>query len=127
MLQTKCKCSRNPWKQGKKKCCSKSGSFISSQQDFFYVCASHLKDKAFAVPVIDEAAIAAKKKQELDAEVERVKKEFEEKQKKKNEREKDKEKGKDKDKDKDKDKKDDKPVDEKVSCILVQNTEVLLC
>ncbi|APA12442.1 hypothetical protein SS1G_03963 [Sclerotinia sclerotiorum 1980 UF-70] len=54
-------------------------------KDFFYVCPSHLKDKGFATPIIDEAAIAAKKKKELDDEIERVKQEFEEKQKKKKE------------------------------------------
>lgn len=66
-----------------------------TSQDFFFVCPGHLKDKGFCTPIIDEAAIAAKKKAEMEAEVERVKKEFEEKQKKKKEREK--EKGKDAD------------------------------
>ncbi|KAL2073204.1 hypothetical protein VTL71DRAFT_10528 [Oculimacula yallundae] len=83
-------------------------------KDFFYVCASHLKDKGFCNPIIDEAAVAAKKKKEMDAEVERLKKEFEEKQKKKKEKEAAKEKEKDKDKDKDSDEKaKDKKTDEK--------------
>merc|ERR1711964_649288 len=76
----------------------------SENKDFFYVCPAHLKDKGFCNPIIDEAAIAAKKKKEMDAEIERVKLEFEEKQKKKKE----------KDKDKDSDEKTtEKKVDEK--------------
>ncbi|KAH8602212.1 VPS4-associated protein 1 [Bisporella sp. PMI_857] len=70
-------------------------------KDFFYVCPGHLKDCGFCSPIIDEAAIVAKKKKEMEAEVERVKQEFEEKQKKKKEKDKEKEKSKDKDNDKD--------------------------
>ena len=62
------------------------------------MCPAHLKDKGFCNPIIDEAAIAARKKKEMEAEVERVKQEFEEKQKKRKE----KEAAKDKDKDKSK-------------------------
>jgi outer membrane biosynthesis protein TonB len=76
-------------------------------QDFFFVCPGHLKDRGFCNPIIDEAALAAKKKKEMEAELERVKQEFEEKQKKKKEKEKEKEKEKGKGKDKDKSKKDD--------------------
>jgi len=65
-------------------------------KDFFFVCPSHLKDTGFCTPIVDEAAVAAKKKRELEAEVERVKQEFEEKQRKKKEKEKDKEKAGDK-------------------------------
>ncbi|KKY32639.1 hypothetical protein UCDDA912_g07403 [Diaporthe ampelina] len=87
------------------------------KQDFFYVCPSHLKDRGFCSPIIDQAAIDAKKKQDMEAEVERVKKEYEERQrKKKEESEKSKDKDKDKDKAKDKDgdgkKADDKKADE---------------
>ncbi|TVY59214.1 UPF0589 protein [Lachnellula cervina] len=82
-------------------------------KDFFYVCPGHLKDKGFCSPIIDEAAVAAKKKKEMEAEVERVKQEFEEKQKKKK-KEKEKEKSNDKDKDK-KDDKDEKPEEKKTS------------
>ncbi|KAF8862300.1 DUF1742-domain-containing protein [Acephala macrosclerotiorum] len=57
-------------------------------KDFFYVCPSHMKDKGFCSPIVDEAAVAAKKKREMEAEVQRVKQEFEEKQKKKKEKEK---------------------------------------
>ncbi|KAE9377767.1 DUF1742-domain-containing protein [Stipitochalara longipes BDJ] len=70
----------------------------ADNKDFFYVCPAHLKDKGFCSPIIDEAAVAAKKKREMDAEIERVKKEFEEKQKKK----------------KDKDKKDEKNEEKKL-------------
>ncbi|OIW25558.1 DUF1742-domain-containing protein [Coniochaeta ligniaria NRRL 30616] len=57
-------------------------------KDFFYVCPSHLKDTGFCTPVIDQVALEAKKKKELEEEVERVKKEYEEKQRKKKEKEK---------------------------------------
>ncbi|WQF81053.1 Putative VPS4-associated protein [Colletotrichum destructivum] len=81
-------------------------------KDFFYVCPSHLKDKNFCSPIIDKEAVEAKKKKELEEEVERVKKEYEEKQRKKKEKE-DKEKAEDKDKSKDKEKdKDDKKTDD---------------
>jgi hypothetical protein len=81
------------------------------KQDFFYVCAIHLKDVKFATPIVDEEAIAARKKKEMDDALERVKKEYEEKQRKKKEKEKSKdddkaksdEKYNDKDKDNDKD------------------------
>lgn len=70
-----------------------------------------MKDKGFCTPIIDEAAVAAKKKKEMEEEVERVKKEFEEKQKKKKEKEKNKEKDKDK-KDEDKKEKGDEKKDD---------------
>ncbi|KAI0451874.1 DUF1742-domain-containing protein [Xylaria acuta] len=76
------------------------------KQDFFYVCPAHLKDRGFCSPIIDHDAVAAKKKKEMDEEVERLKKEYEEKQRKKKEKEA--EKGKDKDKDQEKDKNDTK-------------------
>lgn len=47
------------------------------------MCPSHLKDRQLCTPIIDQAAIEAKKKKELDEEVARVKKEYEEKQRKK--------------------------------------------
>ncbi|ROV92170.1 hypothetical protein VMCG_09289 [Cytospora schulzeri] len=75
------------------------------KQDFFYVCPSHLKDRWFCSPIIDQAAIDAKKKKEMEDEVERVRKEYEERQRKKKEKE---ESAKSKDKDKDKDKEDEK-------------------
>ncbi|MCJ1283845.1 hypothetical protein MMC26_003176 [Xylographa opegraphella] len=45
-------------------------------KDFFYACRGHLKDRGFCSPVVDEAA---KKKEELNREIEIVKKEYEEK------------------------------------------------
>ncbi|KAI1205063.1 DUF1742-domain-containing protein [Annulohypoxylon truncatum] len=56
-------------------------------KDFFYVCPSHLKDRGFCSPIIDQEAVAAKKKREMEEELERVKKEYEEKQRKKKEKE----------------------------------------
>ncbi|KAI6708121.1 hypothetical protein JHW43_009355 [Diplocarpon mali] len=37
-------------------------------KDFFYVCPAHLKDKGFCNAIIDEVAVAAKKKKEMEAE-----------------------------------------------------------
>ncbi|KAJ8059971.1 hypothetical protein OCU04_011585 [Sclerotinia nivalis] len=93
-------------------------------KDFFYVCPSHLKDRGFATPIIDEAAIAAKKKKELDDEIERVKQEFEEKQKKKKEKETSKKDDKEKDsKDKNNEgKADEKKTDEKV-CMMPSHSQ----
>ncbi|KAI0602401.1 VPS4-associated protein 1 [Biscogniauxia sp. FL1348] len=76
-------------------------------KDFFYVCPSHLKDKGFCSPIVDHEAAAAKRKKEMDEELERIKKEYEEKQKKKKEKEAEKKDDKSKDKDKDKDKDED--------------------
>ena len=82
------------------------GADDDTYQDFFYICPAHLKDRGFCTPLVDQAAVEAKKKKALDDEVARVKKEYEEKQKKKKEaKEKDASKDKDKDKDKEKDKK----------------------
>ncbi|CAF9920885.1 MAG: hypothetical protein ALECFALPRED_001655 [Alectoria fallacina] len=70
-------------------------------KDYFYVCPGHLKDRGFCTPIIDEAEVAAKKKkEEMDREIELVKKEYEDKiKKKKNSKDKN---GEDKDKDKEK-------------------------
>lgn len=86
---------------------SSSVLITPDSKDFFYVCPSHLKDRNFAVPTEDEAKAIAdrKKKEELDKEIELIKKEYEEKMKKKKEKR--------KGKDKDKDKKDDKDKDTK--------------
>ncbi|KAH0191216.1 hypothetical protein KCU99_g359, partial [Aureobasidium melanogenum] len=92
-------------------------------KDFFYVCPSHLKDRNFAIPTDDEAKAIAdrKKKDELDREIEAVKKEYDEKMKKKQQK-KDKANDKDKDKkDKEKDKenndKDEKERDDKIKAL----------
>lgn len=53
-------------------------------KDFFYTCTSHLSDRGFASPIIDEKAEAEKRKQEeLAKEKEAVIKEYEESMKKK--------------------------------------------
>ncbi|KAI5298050.1 hypothetical protein KEM55_003878, partial [Ascosphaera atra] len=69
--------------------------------DFFYVCPIHLKDSRFCTPIVDTEAEAAKKRKEaLDREIERVKKEYEEKMRRKKAKEEEKkqsEKGDDKD------------------------------
>ncbi|KAL9073242.1 MAG: hypothetical protein Q9161_003074 [Pseudevernia consocians] len=53
-------------------------------KDYFYVCPGHLKDRGFCTPIIDEAEAAAKKKKEdMDREIELIKKEYEDKMKKK--------------------------------------------
>ncbi|KAH7040182.1 VPS4-associated protein 1 [Microdochium trichocladiopsis] len=72
------------------------------KQDFFYTCVTHLKDKSLCSPIVDQEALAAKKKKEMDEELEKVKKEYEEKQRLKKEREEAKDKKKDGDKEKDK-------------------------
>ena len=72
---------------------------MSWQQDFFYVCPSHLKEPTLCSAIIDQAAIDAKKRKEMVEEVERVRKEYEERQRKKKEKE-ESEKSNDKDKDK---------------------------
>ena len=83
-------------------------------QDYFYVCRSHLKDKGFATPVVDEKAEAEKRKKEaMDIEIQKIKQEYEGRQKSK----KSKKKAKD-DKDKkseDDDSKAEKERDDKVS------------
>lgn len=92
-------------------------------QDFFYICTGHLTDRGFCQPEADEAKRVAdqKKQEELDREIEAVKKEYEEKQKIKREKRKGKEKEKDKEKEKeartkeeDEDKQDEKAKDDKV-------------
>ncbi|KAI5863537.1 DUF1742-domain-containing protein [Durotheca rogersii] len=69
-------------------------------KDFFYVCPGHLKDRGFCSPIIDHEAIAARKKKEMEEELEKVKKEYEERQRKKQEK-KEGEKGEGKEKGKD--------------------------
>ena len=60
-------------------------------RDHFYVCITHLKDKGFASPIIDPAEAAEKKKkEELDREIEIIKKEFDERMAKKAKNKKDK-------------------------------------
>ncbi|KAF2840752.1 DUF1742-domain-containing protein [Patellaria atrata CBS 101060] len=86
---------------------NKARKQLTQSKDWFHICPGHLKDRGFAVP--DEEEVKAvedrKKKEELQKEIEFVKKEYEEKQRLK------KEKKKAKNKDKANDKKEDK-VDE---------------
>lgn len=53
------------------------------KDDWFHVCAGHLKDRKFAIPQDEEDLEEKKRKEELDKEIEAVKKEYEEKIKKK--------------------------------------------
>ncbi|EXJ86387.1 hypothetical protein A1O3_03338 [Capronia epimyces CBS 606.96] len=88
-------------------------------KDFFYICVSHLNDRGFASPIVDQEAEAAKKRKELmDQEIEKIKQEYEEKQRKK----KGKEKGKEK-KDDDDDSKAEKERDDKV-CFWSTDTKL---
>ena len=76
----------------------------NTRQDHFYACVGHLKDKGFASPIIDaKEAAEKKKKEELDREIELIKKEHEERMKKKSKNKRDK-----KEDSKEKDKKDEK-------------------
>lgn len=86
-------------------------------QDFFYVCIGHLSDRGFCQPDADEAKdmTERKKKEEMDGEIERVKKEYEEKQRIKKEKRKAKAKDKEsKSNEDEEDKKDEKAKDDKV-------------
>lgn len=93
-------------------------------QDFFYICPGHLKDRGFATPDADEvaAAEAKRKKEELDAEIEKVKREYmerqEERAKKRREKKKKdkKEEKEDKKADEEEESKEAKERDEKVCC-----------
>lgn len=60
-----------------------SGLALKSTQDHFYVCQGHVKDRGFCSPIVKEAEAAARKKKEMDHEIERIQKEYEEKMKKK--------------------------------------------
>ncbi|KAL8769910.1 MAG: hypothetical protein Q9194_005306 [Teloschistes cf. exilis] len=72
----------------------------------------HLKDRGFCAPIVDESEAAAKKKQEdLDREIELIKKEYEEKLKKRKKAKDSKKKEKDSDKSKAKDKESSKKED----------------
>lgn len=87
-------------------------------QDFFYVCRGHLKDRTFATPdtpVDDADAKAKKREEELQREIEAIKKEYAEKQAKKKDKSKDKDKTKEQKKEEEKDDKEqEKEKDDKV-------------
>ena len=113
-------------------------SWLIQRQDYFYVCPGHLKDRGFAMPIIDEAEAAAKKKKEaMDREIELIKQEYEEKMKKKqknkdkDKKAKDADKGKEKakddeSKDDDDDEKAKKEKDDKVSSVYQSRQRPLL-
>lgn len=110
--------------QASKPCfvCYKPTTTVLNQEDskdWFFTCPGHLSNRGFAIPVVDQEAEAAKhRKEELDREIEAIKKEYEEKMKKK--------KGKYKDKDKDKQektgdsKKEEEEMDGKVKALEAQ-------
>lgn len=53
------------------------------QDDWFHVCPGHLSDRQFAIAKDEEDVAEKKRKEDLDKEIEAVKKEFEEKARKK--------------------------------------------
>ncbi|KAK3639685.1 hypothetical protein LTR56_012260 [Elasticomyces elasticus] len=86
------------------------------QDDYFYICPGHLEDAKFATAKDAEDLAEKKRKEELDKEIEAVKKEFEEKMKRKMARRKQKEHEKKEDKEEKKkegDKEDEKDEKEK--------------
>lgn len=89
------------------------------QDDWFHICPGHLKDRKFAMPQDEVNLAEQKRKEELDKEIEAVKKEFEEKMRKKLARRKQKEYEKDEKKEEKKkeeteDKDDEKAKEEKL-------------
>lgn len=100
---------------GAKACwiCFKPSSTVlitPESDDWFHICAGHLTDRKFAIPKDAEDLAEKKRKDELDKEIEAVKKEFEEKMRKKLDRRKQKEYEKDGEKKKE-EKKDEKAED----------------
>lgn len=87
-------------------------------KDYFYICPAHLKDRNFALPTEEEAKAIEerKKKEEMDNEIENIKKEYEEKLKRKQE----KKKGKD-------DKKEEKKDEEKTEDQLEKEKQDKVC
>ena len=81
-----------------------------ASDDWFHICPGHLTDRKFAIPKDEEDLAKKKREEELEKEIEVLKKEFEEKVRKKAEKRKEKEKEKKADED---EKKDEKKEDEK--------------
>lgn len=121
LLQAFHKRAHNSGQQGILDTTNAASEFISpAAQDFFYICAGHLTDRGFAIADKDElaAAEARKKKTELDAEIEKIKKKAEKKAEKKKD-------GKveskdDAKKDKEEEKADENELDDKVSCRTIE-------
>lgn len=102
---------------GAKACwiCYKPSSTVlitPESDDWFHLCSGHLTDRKFAIPKDEEDLAKKKREEEIQKEIEAVKKEYEEKIRKKVEKRKQKEDAKDKDKKKD-EKKDEKQEDDK--------------
>ncbi|KAK9479913.1 VPS4-associated protein 1 [Lipomyces japonicus] len=104
------------------------------KQDFFYVCQIHLTDKAFAIPVPNQAVEDAKRlKEATEKEIEKFKAEFEEKGKRKKrdreKRDKDVKEKKDSERnaedDKDDDKKDKKEHNERLRELEIKKEEAI--
>lgn len=111
-----------------------TSAILTYLKDFFYICPGHLVDRGFCQPEADEAKRVAdqKKQEELDREIEAVKKEYEEKQKLKREKRKGKDKEKDKEKEKEakgkeaeEDKQDEKAKDDKACDVHLHFVTVL--
>lgn len=81
--------------------------------DWFHICAGHLTDRKFAIPKDEEDLAKKKREEDLEKEIEAIKKEYEEKLRKKAEKRKAKDKDKDAEKDKKDKKKDEQNEDEK--------------
>ncbi|KAK9325879.1 VPS4-associated protein 1 [Lipomyces orientalis] len=84
------------------------------KNDYFYSCQAHLQDRGFATPVSNPVADAARKrKEELEKEIEKVKKDWDEhlKDKKKAREKREKQRKEEKDSEKTKDENDDKSAD----------------
>jgi hypothetical protein len=95
--------------------CYKASSTVlitPESDDWFHICAGHLTDRKFAIPKDGEDLAKKKREEELEKEIEAIKKEYEERLRKKAEKRKAKAKEKDKDAEKDK-KKDEQKEDEK--------------
>ena len=63
-----------------------------ASDDWFHICPGHLTDRKFAIPKDEEDLAKKKREEELEKEIEVLKKEFEEKVRKKAEKRKEKEK-----------------------------------
>ena len=135
LLQAIYQCFDYSYQQGaKRRMVGCPSTILTCLKDFFYICPGHLVDRGFCQPEADEAKRVAdqKKQEELDREIEAVKKEYEEKQKLKREKRKGKDKEKDKEKEKEakgkeaeEDKQDEKAKDDKACDVHLHFITVL--
>lgn len=94
--------------------CYKASSTVlitPESDDWFHICAGHLTDRKFAIPKDEEDLAKKNREEDLNKEVEALKKEYEEKLRKKAEKRE--AKNKDKDAEKDKKKEDEQKEDQK--------------